>query len=91
VSNLPFLKKKQGSAQGIAIEYRKPDADGEGHHDKEDNDDEGLRACSRDIIECIASRDEVGLSKALKAAFEICDSQPHVEGEHVDESEEEDE
>jgi hypothetical protein len=88
VSNLPFLKKKQSGIAGISMEYRKPDADGEGHHDKEDNKDDGLQAAADDIIACVNQNDKVGLAKALRAAFEILDSEPHVEGEHIEEEEE---
>lgn len=88
MSNLPFLKKKQAGIANQMVEYRKPDAEGEGHHDKEPNEDEGLRACSRDIISCIQSSDEAGLAKAIRAAFEICDAAPHEEGPHTNEEEE---
>lgn len=89
MSNLPFLKKKQQAGiAGPMIEYRKPDADGEGHNDKDSNDNEGLRACARDLISCVQSGDEAGAADALKAAFDICDSQPHEEGPHINEEEE---
>ena len=89
MSTLPFLRKKHSGNASLSVEYRKPDAEGEGHHDKEDNDDEGLHACAQDIIECVSSGDKVGLAKALRAAFEILDSQPHEEGEHTNEPESE--
>lgn len=88
MANLPFLKKKQTGIAGPMVEYRKPDPEGEGHNDKEPNEDEGLRACSRDIISCIQSSDEAGLAKAIRAAFEICDASPHEEGPHTNEEEE---
>jgi len=87
VSNLPFLKKKQTGIAGPLTEYRKPDAEGEGHHDKEDNEDEGLIACARDLIECVKAGDERGAAKAWRAGFEILDSEPHFEGKHLNESE----
>ena len=89
MATLPFLRKKHSGAAGLSIEYRKPDPEGEGHNDREDNDDEGLHACAQDIIECVSSGDKVGLAKALKAAFEICDAEPHEEGEHTNEPQEE--
>lgn len=91
MSTLPFLRKKHSGNASLSIEYRKPDAEGEGHHDKEPNDDNGLHACAEDIIRCVNEGDKAGLAKALKAAFEICDSQPHEEGQHTNEPEEESE
>lgn len=91
MSNLPFLRRKQTGIAGPLTEYRKPDPEGEGHHDKEDNDNEGLHACARDIISCIESKDEAGLAAALKSAFELCDSEPHEEGPHTNEQESEEE
>ncbi len=89
MSNLPFLKRKQAGIAGPMVEYRKPDAEGEGHNDKEPNEDEGLRACARDLISAVQASDEAGVAKAFKAAFEICESYPHEEGEHTNEEEEE--
>ncbi len=72
---LPFLLKKKQQDGGVITEHREPDYEPEGS-------EEGLDACSKDILEAISSNDIKRLSKALKAAFEICDSEPHVEGPH---------
>lgn len=91
MSNLPFLKRRQSSGiAGPLTEYRKPDEDGEGHKDQEDQPEDGLKVCAKDLIACVSSGDEQGVAKALRAAFEILDSEPHVEGEHIEDKEERD-
>lgn len=41
-----------------------------------------LSACAEDLIDAIHSKDPQAVAHALEAAFQICDSQPHEEGEH---------
>lgn len=76
---LPFLKPKQGSV-GVIIEKQRPT-------DQPDEEREelnpGLIACAHDMIAALHSKDSKALALAIKAAFEICDSEPHIEGEHV--------
>lgn len=79
--SLPFLKLKDRSPGGVLTEIRPSD-------NKDEQKDEGLRACSRDIISAVHSHDEAGLEAALRAAFHILDSEPHREGEHTNEQEE---
>ena len=81
MSNLPFLKKERPSAGGVITEYRKPDGD-------EPNEDAPLESCAQDLIRCSKADDHVGVAKALRAAFEILDSQPHEEAEHTNEDKE---
>lgn len=71
---LPFLSKPK-SQVGVIVKERAPD--------KESQDDSGLEACAQDLHEAIKSNDIRKIASALKAAFEICDSEPHEEGEHV--------
>lgn len=64
------------------MEYRKPDQlPGE---DK-DSDFDGLEAAADDIMRASAAGDKKAYAAALRAAFEILDSEPHVEGEHLNE------
>lgn len=42
---------------------------------------EGLRACMRDLMECLKSGDESGAAEAFMSAFQMCESQPHDEGD----------
>jgi hypothetical protein len=81
---LPFLKRDR-QASGISTTvYRKPDYEQSEEH-------EGLAACSKDLIEGIQTDDKQKVAAALKAAFQILDSEPHEEGEHLDEQEKEEE
>lgn len=44
---------------------------------------EALEACASDLIHAIASQDAASVAEALRAAFEIMESAPHEEGEHM--------
>lgn len=46
-----------------------------------------LEEVAKDILRAIDERSPIVLAHALQAAFEICDSMPHEEGEHMDEEE----
>ena len=76
---LPFLKPKHQT--GIIIAQRKPDGKEE-LHGPEDQEDAGLEAAAADLIRAVHAKDEAAVAAALRAAFEICDSEPHEEGEH---------
>jgi hypothetical protein len=76
---LPFLKKKHQT--GVITQTRQPDEDKE----PKDSEDQGLMACAQDLIDAIQASDSKRVAAALRAAFEIVDSQPHEEGEHTDE------
>lgn len=78
---LPFLKKKPQVA-GIITKVREPDSD----KPQDSEEDQGLRACARDLIDAVHSQDEGRVASAIRAAFAICDSEPHEEGEHTNES-----
>ena len=82
---LPFLKPKRQA--GIMISERKPDG-GFAEQNEQAAEDQGLEACADDIIRAINSKDSRELAAAIRAAFEILDSEPHVEGPHINENEE---
>ena len=82
---LPFLKNIKHQA-GVITEVRKPDG-GAQEQPSDSDKDEGLRACSRDLIRAIKDDDEAGVTQALRSAFEIMDSEPHVEGKHINDDE----
>lgn len=42
--------------------------------------DPGLQEAAQDIMRAIEAKSSIDLAKAIKAAFEICDSAPHEEG-----------
>lgn len=80
---LPFLAKKQESANsGISIKTRTPDEKPE----SEDQDDPtaAKEACGQAIITAIQSGSAKAVADAMQDMFEICDSEPHVEGDHVE-------
>ena len=83
---LPFMQKKP--VAGLIVAQRKPDGTHEESH-SEGNEDQGLEACAVDLIRAIHSKDSKAAAAAMRAAFEICDSEPHEEGPHLNESEEE--
>lgn len=79
--NIPFLKNKR--VAGLIIAHRKKDSIDESH--SVDDEDAGLHAVSADLIRAIHDKDVSAVSKALESAFQILDSRPHVEGEHLGE------
>jgi DNA-binding GntR family transcriptional regulator len=82
---LPFLMKPKVSSTTI-VEHRKPDETvGE---DSPDSNDEGLNSAASDLIDAVHSRDVKGAAAAMRAAFELMESQPHEEINH-DEDEQE--
>lgn len=79
---LPFLKKKteDGYSPALSIKTRTPDKT------EENQEHAGIHACAQDLMDAIHSGDVKGVADALKAAFEIADSQPHSEGPHINET-----
>lgn len=83
---LPFLKPQKQQSGGVITEVRKPDGS---LNEKSDEQDQGLIAAAEDIMKAINSKDSKQLAAAIKAAFEICDSEPNSEYAHdANESEE---
>lgn len=80
--SLPFLKKQ--SMAGLIISHRKPDGSKE-EEKTEGQEDQGLISCADDLIRAVHSKDSQAVSSALRAAFQILDSEPHNEGEHLNE------
>lgn len=76
---LPFLKPK--TIAGLIIKHRISGGNNL-QEDREDKQDQGLEAACEDILMAISSKDAEHLSHALRAAFDILDSEPHVEGPH---------
>lgn len=73
---LPFLKlNKEASSSGpVESVERKPD---------EEPEYDAMESAAEDLISAIHSKDAPAAAAALRAAFELADSQPHVEGEHI--------
>ncbi len=77
---LPFLKKRQPSAVGVIVKHRAPD---EKPEENQDDSQAAHNACAREIISAIEAKDESRLAEALKDIFNILDSEPHEEGPHT--------
>lgn len=82
---LPYLKPK--SSSGLIIATRKPDGTNEAEG-MEGEEDQGLSMAAADLIRAVHAKDEAATASALRAAFELLDSEPHQEGEHTNEQEE---
>jgi len=75
---LPFLKKKDevGSiALPDAIE-RKPD-------ENKEEDFDSLESAMDEIHSALQSKDYKSAAQIFRSAFELLDSEPHHEGEHI--------
>jgi hypothetical protein len=72
---IPWLKRKDDIAgsSSTPVQMREPD-DGEEY--------DSMHAAAQDLIEAIHSKDIKGVAEALRAAFELSDSEPHEEGPH---------
>ena len=72
---LPFLKRTQDGAASTPIETLRREPDNEADYD-------GLEAAAQDVLDAMESKNVKHLAAALRAAFELCDEEPHVEGPH---------
>lgn len=77
------MKKNNQSVAGLIIKQRTPDEVPESEADQDDPS-ASIHSCAQAIMDAIHSKDIKGLAEALKDAFEILDSEPHVEGEHIE-------
>lgn len=82
----PFLKPQRRDA-GVIMTVRQPDGS---KPQVEDSEDQGLTACSDDLIRAIHAKDAAGVTSALKSAFEILDSEPQDQDAGDDVTEEND-
>lgn len=73
---LPFLKYNKEASVSIPQESIKREPDDGAEYDM-------LESAAEDLMHAVASKDVKAIAAALKAAFEICDAQPHEEGEHI--------
>ena len=70
---LPFLKKSKEASVVVPSDPVKRD---------HDEDYGGLHACADDLKEALKADNTPAIAAALRAAFQICDSEPHEEGPH---------
>jgi len=76
---IPFLKRNKEASVSAPVDTIKRDPD----EDKQEEDVDGLEVAAQDILSAIKSNNAKDLAVAIKAAFELCDSEPHVEGEQI--------
>lgn len=80
---LPFLKlNKDAIADASAsspVLNRKPD-----NKPSESDEYDSLESAAQDLMDALKSGNVKDAAAALRAAFELCDSEPHVEGEHIE-------
>lgn len=70
---LPFLKKSQESSALPADPVtRAPD----------DDSFDVLEVAAQDLIAAVESKNAKGVASALRAAFDLCEGEPHNEGPH---------
>lgn len=81
---LPFLKKSKEASVSAPAETIVRESDKE-----EQLEHEPLDIIAEELISAVHKKDAKLVADCLHAAFEILDSLPHVEGEHVSEEEEE--
>lgn len=80
---LPFLNKKR--VAGVILSKRKPDGSteiesAEAQEPKAEGN-EGLNAAAAELIHAVHMKDEPGVARALRAAFDIMEAEPHEENE----------
>lgn len=78
---LPFLKKVKPQT-GLIVRERQSDGNSN-ESGMEGDEDQGLSMAAEDLVRCIHAKDAPGVASALRAAFDILDSQPHNEGPHL--------
>lgn len=76
---LPFMLKKAQSP-GIIVKDRAPDQPEESTDDSNDS----IEACAHDLIEAVHAKDTKAAASAMKAAFEIMQSEPSSESDSND-------
>lgn len=78
---LPFLKNKQQSVAGLIMKHRAPD----GIKDdmpEEPSDNQGLHSAASDLMNAVHAKDIPAIAAAMKAAFEIMQSEPSQEDDN---------
>lgn len=73
---LPFLKRNKEASASAPVESveRKPDEGAE--------EFDSMESAAQDLCDAVEKKDIKAVAAALRAAFELMDSEPHVEGEH---------
>lgn len=75
---LPFLKPR--AQTGVIIQERARDTV---PREELDREEDSIDICCEEMIEAMEEKDPKKMAKALRAAFQIFDSEPHEEGPHT--------
>ena len=78
--SLPFLKPEKMAS--IIVANRKKDGSIQTSHEQGEQKPE-LMSAAEDLIRAVHAKEASKVASALKAAFDLCDAEPHEEGEHV--------
>ena len=73
---LPFLKKDEEGSVSVPVETKKRTPD-------EDAPFDALETAGQDLCDAVHAKDAKAVAQALRAAFELLESEPHEEGEHT--------
>lgn len=76
---LPFLAKKLPASPGVIIKNRAPDEPDE----SEDDSSAAHEACGHAMLAAIKAGDAKALAEAALDLFSLGDSEPHAEGPHT--------
>lgn len=71
----PFMKKNR--VAGLIIAHRTPDGPKESHQEGDENSP--LEAAAEDLLRGFNNKDPKQIAMAIRAAFEILESEPHEE------------
>lgn len=75
---LPFLMKSKEGSASMPVETKKREPD-----NQENEDLDLLGETLKELLDAIHKKDLKAMTHAFKAACEIVDSQPHLEGDHL--------
>lgn len=81
---LPFLQPKK-IATLMVSRRGKPGVAAKNEVVPGDGENPGLISAAEDLMSAIEQKSRVDIARALRAAFEICDAEPHNEGPHTNE------
>lgn len=71
---LPFLKKDKEASVSLPIDVVKREPDQESAYDS-------LESAADDLISAVHAKDSKGVCLAIRAAFDLLESEPHSEGD----------
>jgi hypothetical protein len=77
---LPIFKNRQAgpASTGLIVKVREPD------EKPEEDSSSGKHACMRELANALKTDNYQAAAQALQDFFELCDSEPHEEGSHIE-------